>query len=355
MARPSHVLSIPLQRRGMLRALGVAACATVASPGRWARPAPNRVRVALEREGSLAHLPLIVAQRLGYFRQEGLDVVLIELAGAAAVFEAVQAGRAEAGSGPYLGVLQRQLRGEAVQTIVLQGRVPQVALGVSVRLLPAYRGPGDLRGRRICVPAPGTMGHVLARLWLAREAVAPDEVEWVSLAPVNSAVLALRSGEVDALSHLEPGMTQLEQKGELRTIADARTLKGAQQVFGGPLPGTCLFVPQASVTRQGAACQALVNGVARALAWLQTAQPQDIISTVPEASMMGDRALYLASFYRLRESYSPDGLLGEAGGRTAWNVVTLLGEGREARAEEVLARSYTNEFAERARTRLSKT
>lgn len=343
-----------LRRRTVLQALGAAACVGAASMNVRAKPELARMRVAMGREESLCHLPLIVAQQLGYFRSEGLDVQLVELTGAAQSLHAVKSRQVEAVSGAYLGVLQQQLQSQALQLIVLQGRAPQVSLGVSTRQLPGYRQLPDLRGRRIGMSSSGAMSDVLAKVMLAKASIGPREVNWVALGSVRRAVLALRSGEVDALSHIDPGMTQLEQKGEVRTIADPRTLKGSQEVFGGPLPGTCVFAPQAFVDKHPHACQALVTGVARGLQWLQTAQPQDIIKTVPEAQMMGDRALYLASFYRLRESYSPDGLLSDEAAQTAWSVASRLGDVREANAQAVLDRSYTNEFAQKARLKLSK-
>jgi NitT/TauT family transport system substrate-binding protein len=344
----------PIRRRTVLRALGAAVWLGGAPLALRAQPELARVRVAMGREESLCHLPLVVAQQLGYFRSEGLDVRLVELADGEHALGAVKSAQVEAVSGSYLTVLHQQLRGQALQLIVLQGRAPQVSLGVSLRQLPGYRELPDLRGKRIGMSSTGAMSDVLARVMLSKAAIRPADVHWVALGSVRRAVLALRSGEVDALSHVDPGMTQLEQKGELRTIADPRTLKGSQEVFGGPLPGTCLFAPQGFVARHPHTCQALVNGIARGLKWLQTAQPQDIIMTVPETHMMGDRALYLASFYRLRESYSPDGLLGEEAVQTAWSVASRLGDVREADAQAVLERSYTNEFAQKARLKLSK-
>lgn len=334
--------------------MGVAACAGVAPFASRGQPESPRVRVGMGREESLCHLPLIVAQQLGFFKSEGLDVQLAEYAGSAQASAALKSGQVHAVSGSYLAVLQQQLLGQPLQLIVLEGRAPQVSLGVSLRQVPGYREIPDLRGRRIGMSSSGTMSDVLAKVMLTKAGVKPSDVNWVALGSIRQAVMALRSGEVDALSHVDPGMTQLEQKGELRTIADPRTLKGSQEVFGGPLPGTGLMVPQPFVARHPQACQALVNGVVRGLKWLQTAQPQDIIMTVPESHMMGDRPLYLASFYRLRESYSPDGLLAEEAVQTAWKVASTLGDVREANAQAVLERSYTNEFAQRARARLNR-
>ncbi|NBQ40361.1 MAG: ABC transporter substrate-binding protein, partial [Alphaproteobacteria bacterium] len=150
-----------------------------------------------------------------------------------------------------------------------------------------------------------------------RAGLAPSEWQLVTLGGSAGALQALRTGQVDALCWGEPVMTLLEQRGELRIAGEARTLKGAEGVFGGPMPGVCLHATQEFVQRHPATCLALATGVVRALRWLQTAGPRDILRTVPEPYLMGDLGLYLAAFERVRESYSTDGLISAEGGRTA--------------------------------------
>ena len=87
-----------------------------------------------------------------------------------------------------------------------------------------------------------------------------------------------------------------------------------------------------------------------ALKWLQTAGPRDIVKTVPEAYLLGDRALYLASFEKLRESISPDGILTIEGARTALRALSAFDAGVAA-ARIDLARTYTNAYARRAKER----
>lgn len=96
-------------------------------------------------------------------------------------------------------------------------------------------------------------------------------------------------------------------------------------------------------------CQALSNAIVHALKWLQTAGPSDLIKTVPEHYFQGDRALYLASFLKSRESISPDGLMPADGAQAALRALSAMDS---LRVERILTgRSYTNEFARRAKDR----
>jgi NitT/TauT family transport system substrate-binding protein len=69
---------------------------------------------------------------------------------------------------------------------------------------------------------------------------------------------------------------------------------------------------------------------------------------VPESYLLGDRALYLASFNKVREAISLDGLLPEEGAKTALKALASFEPSVKPDKIE-LAKTYTNEFARRAR------
>ncbi|MEJ7929565.1 ABC transporter substrate-binding protein [Ramlibacter sp. AN1015] len=310
----------------------------------------NRIALAVAGKASFSALPLVIAEQLGYFRSEGLEVDLQDQPTGTGLMHDRLPAAVDVLSGPFEQVVQLQGRNQFFQAFVLQGRAPQVAVGISTRALPAYRTVADLRGRRIGVAAPGTSSNMVARLVLARGGLTPRDVSFVGVSQMWDATSAFRTGQIEAISHVDPVMTQLEQRGELRIISDTRTLKGTQEVFGGPMPASCLYATQEFVQKHPGTCQALANAVVHALKWLQTAGPSDLIKTVPEAFLLGDRALYLAAFTKVREAISPDGVIPVEGVRTA--VRTVAAFDAAVRADRIdLARTYTNDFARRAKDR----
>lgn len=331
---------------GLLAAAGLAAAPLRAQP---ARPEKARLTVAVGGKSNLLYLPLTVAEQLGYFRSEGLSVEFNDAGSAPRALELVQEGVAEVCAGPFDQALVQQARGLPHQAFVMQCRAPQVALGVSTRWLSHYRSVADLRGRRVGVAEPHSLAGLLARQVLTRAGLRPDDVVWVDVGP-GAAVSALRGGQLDALAQWEPAISILEQRAEVRIVADSRTLKGTSEIFGGPMPATCLHAPADFVQRYPGTCQALAYGVVHALKWLQTAGPGDILKAVPEAYLLGDRALYLAAFNKVRESISPDGLMEPEAARNALRVLAAADIGM--RLDRVDAeRAYTNDFARRAKQR----
>lgn len=342
--------TFPISRR-RLGAWSAAMAAGVALP-MVARAQPARVTVAVGGQGVLYHLPLTIAQQLGFFASEGLDVTVRDFPGGAPALQAVQAGAADVCSGAYEHTIRMQGLGQMYRAFVLQGRAPQLALGVSARALPHYRQWGDLRGRRVGVSAPGSSTHLVASMVLARAGLSERDVSFVGVGSSEGALAALRSGLVHALCHADPLMTMLEQRNEVRLLSDMRTLKGAQDVFGGVMPAGSLYAPQAFLQKHPVQAQALANGIVHALKWLQTAAPGDLLKAVPPGYLLGNRGLYLAAFGKMRDTISPDGLMPEEGPATALRALARVQPGLDGGRVD-LARTYTNEFARRAKSQFN--
>lgn len=330
--------------------LGAAAAAAVAAPSLRAQGKPEKTKVSIAVGGKAAfyYLPLTIAEQLGYFKAEGLDLEISDFAGGSRALQAVVGGSADVVSGAYEHTINLQSKNQMFQAFVLQGRAPQIAVGVSTKAMPGYRAVTDLRGKKIGVSAPGSSTNMVANLVLSRAGLKATDVSFIGVGTSAGALAALRSGQIEAMSNTDPVMTMLEQKGDVKIISDTRTLKGTQEVFGGPMPAACLYAPLDFIQKNPNTCQALANAIVHGLKWLQTAGPSDIIKTVPESYLLGDRALYLASFNKVREAIALDGLLPEEGARTALKALASF-EPSIKQDKIELGKTYTNEFARRAK------
>ena len=114
---------------------------------------------------------------------------------------------------------------------------------------------------------------------------------------------AIEKGQVDGVSQTDPALTILQDKGMIKIMVDTRTMKGNQEVFGGSFPAACLYAQPSFLTKNPNTAQALANAIVRADEWLQTAAPADVAKTVPEAYLLGDRAIYEKSFASVRETH----------------------------------------------------
>lgn len=342
-------MSILLNRR-RFTALTALTAAAVAAPSLRAQGKleKNKISIAVGGKAAFYYLPLTISEQLGYFKAEGLEVEISDFAGGARALQALVGGSADVVSGAYEHTINMQSKNQFIQSFVLLGRAPQIAMGVSTKAMPNYKTLADLRGKKIGVSAPGSSTNMVANLVLSRAGIKASEVSYVGVGTSAGALAALRSGQIDAMSNTDPVMTMLEQKGDVKIISDTRTLKGTQDVFGGPMPAACLYTHADFVAKNPNTCQAMANAIVHGLKWLQTAGPSDIIKTVPETYLLGDRALYLASFNKVREAIALDGMLPEDGAKTALKALASFEPSVKADKIE-LGKTYTNDFARRAK------
>lgn len=342
----------PFVSRRRFAAGAAVAAAALALPSLRAQGRLEKSKIALSVGGKAAfyYLPLTISEQLGYFKAEGLDVEISDFAGGARALQAVVGGSADVCSGAFEHTINLQAKNQMFQAFVLQGRAPQIAMGVSTKTVPDYKSVADLMGKKIGVSAPGSSTNMMANLVLSRGGLKAGDVSFIGVGTAAGALVALRSGQIDAISNTDPVMTMLEQKGDVKIISDTRTLKGTLEVFGGPMPAACLYAPVDFIRKNPNTCQALANAIVHGLKWLQTAGPGDIIKTVPESYLLGDRALYLASFSKVRESIALDGIIPDDGPRTALKALASFDPSIKVDRID-LAKTYTNEFARRAKER----
>ena len=306
-----------------------------------------KVAIAVGGKNLLYYLPLTIAEQLGYFKDEGLQVEISDFAGGAKALQALVGGSADVVSGAYEHTINMQAKGQTITAFVLQGRAPQIVVGISNKTLPNFKGIADLKGKKIGVTAPGSSTNMVANFVLAKGGLKPTDVSFIGVGTAAGALSALRSGQIDAISNLDPVNTMLEQKQEIRVIADTRTLKDTQALFGGPMPAASLYAPAEFLKKYPNTSQALANAMVRALKWLQKAGPSDIVKVVPENFLLGDRALYIEAFLKVREALSPDGQFPPNGPATALKALQAF-EPELAGKNIDLSTTFTNDLAKKA-------
>src|ERR1700675_1056210 len=68
------------------------------------------VHIAVGGKTALYYLPLTITERLGYFKDEGLNVRISDFAGGTRSLEAVVGGSADVGAGAYEPTIKMQSR-----------------------------------------------------------------------------------------------------------------------------------------------------------------------------------------------------------------------------------------------------
>ena len=213
--------------------------------------------------------------------------------------------------------------------------------------MPGYKRVADLKGRKIGVTAPGSSTNVLANFVLAKAGLKPADVSIIGVGAGSGAVAAMRAGQVDAMSNLDPVVSLLLRSGDMATIVDTRIVAEADKIFGGPMPAGCFYAPQSFIDKNPATVQALANALVRADRWIQAAGPSDAVKAVPESYLLGDRAVYIDAFLAAKGALSADGMFPDKGPDTAFRALASI-DPELAKAKLDLAAVYTNDFVKKA-------
>ena len=218
-----HLIRILLL--GVAGALGMAACGAMAQPLEKAK-----ITIAVGGKNLFYYLPLTIAEKKGFFKDEGLTVDIVDFPGGAKALQAMVGGSADVVSGAYEHTINMQAKGINIVGIALEGRYSGIVLGVHKSKAAQYKSPKDLKGWKIGVTAPGSSTNMMVSSLLAKDGLPPDAVSIIGVGATAGAVAAMKKGEIDAISNLDPVIARLEASGDMVTVVDTRTAKGMKDV-----------------------------------------------------------------------------------------------------------------------------
>ncbi|MDE1184470.1 ABC transporter substrate-binding protein [Paraburkholderia sp.] len=297
----------------------------------------------------LYYLPVLAAQQLGYFKDEGLNVTLEDFAGGSKALEAVVGGSADIGAGAFEHTLFMQAKGQHYRAFALMGRAPQIVVAVTKDKIGTLKSLADFKGAKVGVSAPGSSTDLVLTVALRKAGVQRTDISAIGVGSGALVLAAVNNGQVDALSNVDPMMTKLQRSGAIKVLVDTRTVKGTQEIFGGTMPAATLYAPETFIQKNPKTIQALTNAIVRADRWLQTASDADLVKMVPPAYLLNDQALYVEAFHNVRDAYSPDGLMPADGPATALRALSSFDNRLDPSKIDVNA-TYTNDFAKKAAT-----
>ncbi len=251
------------------------------------------------------YLPLHVAQAEGLFAEEKLAVSLQPMRAEAPASEALSRGGVQLAATSLDGALRLgNVDGKPPRLVFGLTAVPPVALLVSSAHKDTVRSVKDLAGKTVGIPAPGTPEHLIFLNLLARAGLGPARVSLLSFGE-RGAMLALQSGEAEAVMLSEPFVSRLVDSGAAVVLADFRKRAEAERWLGGPTVSAAVFA-RADTKLGGAELQALTRALLGAVARVQSATPEELQARLP-AGVVGSPADFALRVTGAREIYLPRG------------------------------------------------
>jgi NitT/TauT family transport system substrate-binding protein len=335
-----------MDRRGFIG--GLAAVAGFGMAGATYAEAPERRRLTIAHGAFTTDiLPLVLADQLGLFSAQGLDISLTDASKDGGPGAALLGGNAQAAIIGYDETIRQQARGHDLMGVALLNPVPGLVLGVRDDLAGRVRDMGAGHGMRVGIAVPGLCGEIMLKHLLRSQGMTEADIVRVPTGTVPLCLSALERRDVDLLLHRDPAATILERKGVVRPLYDTRTDEGARNAYGGDYPSRVIALSRRFADTYPVTTQRLVNGLIAGMIFLHAHTSEEIADTLPARYLLGDRALFTEVLDHARDSFS-------AGGRFEPEALVqprrLLGEFDPdvRRADVDIARTYTNRFVDAA-------
>lgn len=295
----------------------------------------------------LIYLPVTLADRLGYFREQGLEVELQSEPSGASAADVLLAGAAHGVVGAYDHAIDLQAKGKSVQSLVQFTIVPGEVLLVASRAANQIRSPSDFAGHSLGVTGLGSSTSFLTHYLATLHGVKPADIKLVPVGSGQTFADALRRGRIDAGMTTEPTASRLIASGEARVLVDLRTPEESQKALGGIYPFACLYVRTDWLVRHRLQAQLLANALVKALRFIATHSAADIAGELPVEFFGGARASYVEALAQSKSMFTPDGVMPPSGPASVLKVLAVADRAVSSKTVD-LALTYTSEFVNAA-------
>jgi NitT/TauT family transport system substrate-binding protein len=187
--------------------------------------AATTVRVGNSSATAFNFMPLALGIKQGYFAKNGLDVEVIDLGGAAKIYQAMTAGSIDMSlaAGTDIPFIMKGVPETGVGAIA----ITPALLGIIVPWNSPIHSLADLKGKKVGVSTVGSLTQWVAFEALHKAGLTPDDITIVTDGSTTAPqIAALVTGQVDAQVSAVALGWNLEQQKKGRLLAAASEFVG---------------------------------------------------------------------------------------------------------------------------------
>jgi NitT/TauT family transport system substrate-binding protein len=305
----------------------------------------TQVRLAVGGQNQMVYLPTTLAQELGFYTSEGLDVELQDFQGGAKALQALVGGSADVVSGFYDHTIQMAAEGRELVAFVNMLRFPGLVLMTSPQAADKVARIADLEGKMVGVTAAGSSSQMFLTFLLARNGVPADAVSVTAIGSAATSIAAIEHGKVDAGWLADPSFTLVKKRNPtVRVLADLRDEAGVKAAFGtNSYPAAVLYASADWIRANREVTHKLARAILQTLQWMHAHSAAEIAEKTPKSLRGEDDALYVEALKSSMPMFSTDGKMTDDGAAAVRGLLAAtMDKVRSASID--LSKTYTNEF-----------
>lgn len=327
--------------RRTLISLAVAGTTMMALPG--TASAAGKITIMVGGITKMVYLPAKLAEQLGYFKEEGLDVELQSQPAGVDAENELLAGAVQAVVGFYDHSIDLQSKGKEITAIVIFGQVPGEVELVSTKASASIKSMADVKGKTLGVTGLGSSTNFLTQYLASRHGITSKEYSVLPVGADNTFIAAMKQGRIDAGMTTEPTVSQMLKTGEAKVLVDMRSVDGTVKALGGLYPASSLYVQRNWLNGHKDDAAKLARAFVKTLKFIKTHSATEIADKMPKDYYGNNKALYVQALENSLPMYSADGKMPVGGPETVLSV--LSGFNPNVKGKHIdLSKTYTNEF-----------
>ena len=332
-------------------ALVTAGCASKVSSGTTSQVGASggqKVSIMVGGLNKQIYLPFMLAERLGYYKDQGLNITLSDEPAGADATTAMLAGQVDGVGGFYDHTIQLQGVGKKAESVVSMLQVPGEVELCRSDLKGVVNSPADWKGRKLGITDPGSSTDFLTQYLAQKNGVNPSETSRIGVQAGSTFIGAMTNKSIDCGMTTEPTVSNLLGSGKAFVLADMRTAQGSQQALGGEYPATSLYMSNSYVAAHKDVVQKLVNAYVKTLAYIQQHNGTEIADQMPADYYAGvGKAAYAAALDSEKGIFNPTGIMPASGPSTCLSVLSAFQPNVKGKTID-LASTYTDTFVKAA-------
>jgi NitT/TauT family transport system substrate-binding protein len=293
------------------------------------------------------YLPNKLADSLGFFKDEHLDVTLIDEGSGQASEDEVVAGNVDAGSGAYVHPMVLNALGKKIETICQFGIAPGEAEVIDARLASQISSPKDLKGKTLGVTDLGSGTHVLTQAILGTAGVDPTTAKYLAVGAGDTFIAAIDQKRIAGGMTTEPTITRLTTSGKGKILVSLLTPADTRAALGGDYPFIGIFAKNDWVNANKDTAQRLVNAYVKTLKWMKAHTAAEIADKMPADFIKPTRELYVQALQNQLAIFGTDCKMPTGGPETVQRIQQQFVASFKGKSAN-LSETYTNEFASKA-------
>jgi NitT/TauT family transport system substrate-binding protein len=333
----------------LVAAAGVAGCRSSNSDSAGDAASSPQVKIMVGGIDKVIYLPAMLTQRLGYFKDEGVDVKLMTEPSGASAENVLLAGQVQGVVGFYDHTITLQAQGKCVESVVQLAKVPGEAEVVSNKAATSLTSAAEFKAKKLGVTSPGSSTDYLTQYLAKKNGIDSADYTTVTAGAGSTFIAALQNGGIDAGMTTDPTIAQVTDKGLGKVLVDMRTEEGTKAALGGLYPAASMYMDCSYVKENPKTVQKVVDAFVKTMRWISSHDASQIAAKMPADYAGGDPELYVQAIKDSSPMFTTDGVMPQGGPETVLDVLGTFSDTVKAKKDDIdLSKTYTTKFAEAA-------